>query len=122
MIEEYAEDIVKLVEKISLEHYLTKQQALECVKIASGQVSEKNNDVVEIYDYDQPITVAEKLISATCIRKCSSIDRIFQKAFTGKELDEIECDMFNDDDLKEIAEHLLVYVNRQEGQEGGDNS
>lgn len=34
MIEEYAEDIVKLVEKISLEYYLTKQQALECVRIA----------------------------------------------------------------------------------------
>lgn len=75
--------------------------------------------MIEIQDYDEPIAVAEKLITARTIRKCGSLDKILQKAFTGQELDEVECDTFSDEDLKEIAEHLLVYVKRQEG---GDDS
>ena len=40
---------------------------------------------------------------------------MIQKAFTGQELDEVEVDTFSDEDLKEIADHLMVYVKRQEG-------
>lgn len=75
--------------------------------------------MITIDDYDMPITVAEKLISARTRRKACQLDKIFQKAFTGKEMDEVECDTFSDDDLREIAEHLLVYVKHEEG---GDDS
>lgn len=75
--------------------------------------------MIEIQDYDEPIVVAEKLINARTKRKCGSFDKIIQKAFTGKEMDEVECDTFSDDDLREIAEHLLVYVKHEEG---GDDS
>ena len=71
--------------------------------------------MIEIQDYDEPIVVAEKLINARTKRKCGSFDKIIQKAFTGQELDEVEVDTFSDDDLKESADHLMVYVKRQEG-------
>lgn len=71
--------------------------------------------MIEIQDYDEPIVVAEKLINARTKRKCGSFDKMIQKAFTGQELDEVEVDTFSDEDLKEIADHLMLYVKRQEG-------
>lgn len=38
-IEEYAEDVVKLVKTLSLKYYLTTQQAIDCVRIACDLMS-----------------------------------------------------------------------------------
>lgn len=61
--------------------------------------------MIQIYDNDFPITVAEKLITATREPKNKieeGINIIFGR--------EGKPDMFDDDDLREIADHIYVYL------------
>lgn len=50
------------------------------------------------------------LIKSTVICKANSL----QKAFNKNCQDEYEADRYSKEDLKEIAEHLLVYCNNAE--------
>lgn len=64
--------------------------------------------MIQIDDNDLPITVAEKIIKGTKPNKYSTDAwKALSKAVTG-----IECDtedMFGLEDIKEIADYLMVY-------------
>lgn len=64
-----------------------------------------------INDNDLPIVVAQKIISGTKPYNPTAIQRSIAKAFTG---DEKACDtqdMFDLEEIKEIADYLMVYYN-----------
>lgn len=65
--------------------------------------------MIQIDDYDTPIQVAEKIITGTKEMPASMLDKATSKAFTGKEIETITSDMFDLDEIKEIAGYLMVY-------------
>ena len=66
--------------------------------------------MIQISDFDLPIHVAEKIISGTKDVPASRLDKATYKAFTGEELGEtLSRDMFELEEIKEIADYLLVY-------------
>lgn len=65
---------------------------------------------------DLPVEVAAKLITSTVKVKASALDIVMARA-TGKEAPEaVNVRIFNKQELKAIAEHLLIYV-RDEDEE-----
>lgn len=67
--------------------------------------------MIEISEKDLPITVADKLIKATTeIPTDEPLSRAINKACGGDGTQ----DAFNDDELMEIAEHLICYCKHQE--------
>lgn len=74
--------------------------------------------MIQIDDYDLPIQVAEKIIGGTKEVPASLLDKAAYKAFTGKELkDTVHRDMFDLEEIKEIADYLIVYY---EAHQNGD--
>lgn len=74
--------------------------------------------MIQIDDYDLPIQVAEKIISGTKDVPASMLDKAAYRAFTGKEIGEtISKDMFDLEEIKEIADYLIVYY---ESHKNGD--
>ena len=70
--------------------------------------------MIEIYGNDQPIEVAAKLITATVKVKRSALGIAMVRA-AGKEVaEEVDVRIFDKQELKAIAEHLLIYVNEDE--------
>lgn len=66
--------------------------------------------MIQIDDYDLPIRVAEKIIGGTKDVPASALDKAAYKAFTGKEIGEtVSRDMFELEEIKEIADYLMVY-------------
>lgn len=66
--------------------------------------------MIEIKDTDMPITVAEKIINGTKnYDNASPMAKAFYKAITGKE--DPVTDMYSLNDIKEIADYLMIYVN-----------
>ena len=66
--------------------------------------------MIQIDDYDLPIRVAEKIIGGTKEVPASMLDKAAYKAFTGKEIGEtVSKDMFDLEEIKEIADYLMVY-------------
>lgn len=65
--------------------------------------------MITINDNDLPITAAEKIIKGTKIYKPTELEKSFIKGITGEEKAEI--DMFSVDEIKEIADYLMVYYN-----------
>ena len=66
--------------------------------------------MMQISDYDLPIHVAQKIISATKDVPASMLDKAAIKAFTGEEVGETKkVDMFDLEEIKEIADYLMVY-------------
>lgn len=64
--------------------------------------------MIQIDDNDLPITVAEKIIKGTKPNKYSTDAwKALSKAVTGIECDTI--DMFSLEEIKEIADYLMVY-------------
>lgn len=58
----------------------------------------------------EPIKVADMLINATYTREKGDIEKTFYKAF-GDNSDMVEENVFDISELRQIAEHLLVYCN-----------
>ena len=74
--------------------------------------------MIQIDDFDLPIQVAEKIIGGTKEMPASLLDKATFKAFTGKELGETtHRDMFDLEEIKEIADYLVVYY---EAHKNGD--
>lgn len=74
--------------------------------------------MIQIDDFDLPIQVAEKIIGGTKEVPASPLDKATFKAFTGKELkDTVHRDMFDLEEIKEIADYLIVYY---EAHQNGD--
>lgn len=68
--------------------------------------------MIEISENDLPITVAEKLINAKAtISDDAPLAKALNKACGGDGTK----DAFSDDELMEIAEHLICYCKHQEG-------
>ena len=74
--------------------------------------------MIQINDSDLPIQAAEKIIGGTKDVPASMFDKAAHKAFTGKEIGEtVSEDMFDLEEIKEIADYLMVYY---EAHKNGD--
>ena len=73
--------------------------------------------MIQISDFDLPIQVAEKIIGGTKEVPASMLDKAASRAFTGKEIETISQDMFDLEEIKEIAGYLEVYY---EAHKNGD--
>lgn len=84
----------------------------ELEKILTDMVKGSTTD----FFLTEPIKVADMLINATYTRKKGDIEKVFYKAF-GNNSDMVKENVFNISDLRQIAEHLLVYCNHNGGAE-----
>lgn len=72
--------------------------------------------MIEINDTDLPITVAEKIITGTKPYVATPLTKAIVKAITGSETASDTVDMFGLEEIKEIADYLMVYYDsRKEG-------
>ena len=67
--------------------------------------------MIQIEDYDLPIMVAHKIINGTKIFEANKAMKTLRKAVTGIDEDVCTCDMFELEEIKEIADYLMVYYN-----------
>ena len=69
--------------------------------------------MIEIKDTDLPITVAQKIITGTRPYNPTPLMAVMHKAVTGEDVGETGAtqDMFDLDDIKEIADYLMIYYN-----------
>lgn len=67
--------------------------------------------MIQIMDDDFPITVADKIIHGVKPYNPTLPMRALAKAITGNEISSNKQDMFNLDEIKEIADYLMVYYN-----------
>ena len=65
--------------------------------------------MIEINDTDLPITVAEKIITGTKPYAATPLTKAVVKAITGSETASDTVDMFGLEEIKEIADYLMVY-------------
>ncbi len=71
--------------------------------------------MIQINDSDLPITAAEKIINGTKPYNPTEMIKALSKAITGNECD--TQDMFDLEEIKEIADYLIVYY---ESHKNGD--
>lgn len=72
--------------------------------------------MIQINDNDLPITVAEKIIKGTKPHKPTDFMKTLAKAVTGNEHVSDTIDMFAIEEIKEIADYLMVYyMSHKEG-------
>ena len=71
--------------------------------------------MIQINDSDLPIVVAEKIINGTKPYNPTEMMKALSKAITGDECD--TQDMFDLEEIKEIADYLMVYY---ESHKNGD--
>lgn len=65
--------------------------------------------MIQINDTDLPITVAEKIIKGTKPYKPTDFMKTLAKAVTGNEDASDTIDMFDIEEIKEIADYLIVF-------------
>lgn len=70
--------------------------------------------MITIYSDDLPIEVAAKLITSTGKVKRSALDIVMARAAGREPAEEFDVRIFDKQELKAIAEHLLIYVNEDE--------
>ena len=70
--------------------------------------------MITIYSDDLPIEVAAKLITSTVKVKKSALDIVMACAAGRETAEEVDVRIFDKQELKAIAEHLLIYVNEDE--------
>jgi hypothetical protein len=73
--------------------------------------------MIQINDNDLPITAAEKIIRGTKPNEVTETMKALAKAITGNENACDTMDMFSLEEIKEIADYLMVYY---ESHENGD--
>lgn len=81
------------------------QSHIDCLKAELAEI-QMNKQELPL----EPIEVATMLIKATVTHESNP----FQKAFNVNCPDEYVADRYSDEDLRQIAEHLLVYCNHAE--------
>lgn len=67
--------------------------------------------MIKIEDNDSPITAADKLIHGTRPYNPTPAAATLSKAITGDENASDTVDMYDLEELKEIADYLMVYYN-----------
>ena len=65
--------------------------------------------MIEIKDTDLPITAAEKIITGTKPYAATLLTKAIVRALTGDETAGDTVDMFDLEEIKEIADYLMVY-------------
>ena len=65
--------------------------------------------MIKINDADLPITVAEKIITGTKPYAATPLVKEIVKTITGSEAESESVDMFELEEIKEIADYLMVY-------------
>jgi hypothetical protein len=70
--------------------------------------------MITIHSDDLPIEVAAKLITSTVKVKRSALDIVMACAAGRETAEEVDVRIFDKQELKAIAEHLLIYVNEDE--------
>lgn len=70
--------------------------------------------MIQINDNDLPVTVAEKIITGLRPYNPTPAMAAFAKAITGNEEAANTQDMFSLEDIKEIADYLMVYYSAHE--------
>lgn len=65
--------------------------------------------MIQINDNDLPITAAEKIIRGVKPNDPTPLMKSLAKAITGDEHANDSVDMFDLEEIKEIADHLIVY-------------
>lgn len=73
--------------------------------------------MIQIYDNELPITAAEKIIRGVRPNNPTPFIRSLEKAVTGDEHAGETADMFDLEEIKEIADYLIVYY---EAHKNGD--
>lgn len=73
--------------------------------------------MIQINDNDLPITVAEKIVRGTKPNETTEAMKALAKAITGNENACDTVDMFDLEEIKEIADYLMVYY---ESHQNGD--
>lgn len=73
--------------------------------------------MIQINDNDLPITAAEKIIRGVRPNNPTDFMRSLTKAITGDEHASDSVDMFDLEEIKEIADYLIVYY---EAHKNGD--
>jgi hypothetical protein len=76
----------------------------------------KEIKMIKIYENDEPIEVAAKLITATVKlkAKASALDIVMARAAGREAAEEVDVQIFDKQELKAIAEHLLIYVRNED--------
>ena len=84
-------------------------------EILTEKVCEKISDFLPT----EPIKIADMLISATYTRQKSTLEKTFSKAVFGNNSDTLTENVYSESELRQIAEHLLVYCghNVEDGNE-----
>lgn len=68
--------------------------------------------MIQIDDYDMPINVAEKIIYSTKEVALTPLVKTLRKSLIDEEVgDKSIEDMFDLEEIKEIADYLLIYYN-----------
>lgn len=70
---------------------------------------EKVCDKISEFLPPEPIKIADMLISATYTRQKSTLEKTFSKAVFGNNSDTLTENVYSKSELRQIAEHLLVY-------------
>ena len=66
--------------------------------------------MIQIEDNDMPIQVAGKIIGGTKEKPATPLDKAAHRVFVGEEIgDTVSVDMFDLEEIKEIADYLMVY-------------
>ena len=65
--------------------------------------------MIQIDDFDLPITAAEKIIRGTIEVELSPYMETIRKAMIVTDKDDYTEDMFTLDEIKEIADYLIIY-------------
>lgn len=73
--------------------------------------------MIQINDNDLPITAADKIIRGVKPNSPTPLMRLIAKAVTGDEHASETVDMFDLEEIKEIADYLMVYY---EAHKNGD--
>lgn len=73
--------------------------------------------MIQINDFDLPITVAEKIINGVKPNNSTPLMKSLAKAITNNEHAGESVDMFDLEEIKEIADYLIVYY---EAHKNGD--
>lgn len=68
--------------------------------------------MIQIEDYDMPITAAQKIITGVMPWNASDFEKSLCKAISGEA--KTEKDMFTLEEIEEIANYLMVYVRSHE--------
>lgn len=65
--------------------------------------------MIQINDSDQPIEVAQKIITGTKVVKLTTVQKALRIAIANDNSEECELDMFSLEEIKEIIDYLTIY-------------